>query len=713
MALDPPQDGRVLLTHNRHVVAMAESRDLEAVDLSDALARTWPDDAHFFAYEARTLPIANSDRRALARLLHETHDDRPAIYDVLEHLDVPEVRMLYLVGDVDPPGHVATAEWRAEVEPALEASGLTWYRTRNGARVVCPLPNPFVITTREHARLWWDLYLGWRQYLIDEHGIEIDPKCKDWTRCYRLPNVVRDGKTETSAVHHGGVAFDLQQMWHTPAQGVAPDPKRTEKCESEVLARAMAVAERMPPSVEGHGGDEALFKCACELASVTRGDADAVAVVLEGVFNERCLPPWPASKLDYEARRACDRYRSNPTAQALDRIAERNEQQLPPAPPAALPTRAQPGAWQDPWDAHLDFDEPLPEIDYYCEGLCIARCQGKVTVLGGSPNAGKSPIADHLAVSFALGLSAFGVHPCRQTNVIVLDWEGQRRTFRRCMRIATALGRNPADLKGRLFVLDASRLGDPTSDEFLLRLHEKCEALGAEVVLVDSYTSAMMASGIEPNNPRYAVLMMQLGKLDRVVICVAHANKASASAGKPRLEDIAYTGALGGYAETVIVAWHPDRDDKNLTRIGCARAPETEFSEFDIRFAGNKSEPLQMTVVNVEGHEQPHATESRREIEKVRAKLAGREKHAERVRDFVGAHAAQDAIGVKAIREALGLNADAWAHARDLCVQRGWVTEERLPGLPIRYLAPGNTQARPPDPGEVVRRLRRNTPKQE
>lgn len=705
MAQDDTRAGRVLLTHDRQVRAMVESHDLEVVDLYDALARVWQDDAHFFAYEARTLPIADSERRAPARLLHEAKEGRPAVYDVLEYLDAPDVRMLYLIGDVDPPGHVASETWRAEVEHKLETSGLTWYRTRNGARVICPLPDPFTISTREHARLWWDLYLGWRQYLIDEHGIEVDPKCKDWTRCYRLPNVKRDGRQETADVHRGSVAFDLQQMWHTPSTELAPNQSAgSVSCNAslELLARAAAVAERMPPSVEGHGGDEALFQCACELASVTKGDTDVVAVVLEGVFNPRCLPPWPSSKLEYEGRRACERYRSNPAAQALDRIAERREQ----APAKPQVTRA-PEAWQDPWDNHTDFDAPLPEIDYYCEGLCIARCQGKVTVLGGSPNAGKSPIADHLAVCFSLGLSAFGVHACRRTNVVVLDWEGQRRTHRRAMRIAAALGRNPAELKGRLFVLDASRLGDPTSDEFLLRLHQKCEQIEAEVVIVDSYTSAMMASGIEPNNPRYAVLMMQLGKLDRVVICVAHANKASASAGKPRLEDIAYTGALGGYAETVIVAWHPDRDDKNLTRIGCARAPETEFGEFDIRFAGNKTEPLQMTVVNVE-NEQPHATEGRREIEKVREKLAGRERQADRLREFIEAHAEHDAVGVKVIREALGLNSESWAYARDICVQRGWVVEERLPGTPVRYLRPGGTQARPPDPGEVVKRIRRN-----
>jgi hypothetical protein len=79
--------------------------------------------------------------------------------------------------------------------------------------------------------------------------------------------------------------------------------KATPAAGGGVDARAQAVAERLPPSVEGHGGDAALFVAARELATVIGPDSAAIRAALD-VFNARCLPPWDARKLDREAARA-------------------------------------------------------------------------------------------------------------------------------------------------------------------------------------------------------------------------------------------------------------------------------------------------------------------------------------------------------------------------------------------------------------------------
>lgn len=111
----------------------------------------------------------------------------------------------------------------------------------------------------------------------------------------------------------GGVA-------RVPVATIPAAGKRTRAAKSVAksgaLETAHAIAERMPPSVEGHGGDEALFKCARELATVLEDDAETIESVIAETFNPRCLPPWPASKLTYEAARAAEAHARNANVRA-------------------------------------------------------------------------------------------------------------------------------------------------------------------------------------------------------------------------------------------------------------------------------------------------------------------------------------------------------------------------------------------------------------
>ena len=88
------------------------------------------------------------------------------------------------------------------------------------------------------------------------------------------------------------LATELEHDWgaatrtaHAPASGDAK------------LERACALAERLPPSVAGHGGDAALLHAATEIATVLGPDAESIQLVLAEVFNVRCAPPWPAQEL--------------------------------------------------------------------------------------------------------------------------------------------------------------------------------------------------------------------------------------------------------------------------------------------------------------------------------------------------------------------------------------------------------------------------------
>jgi hypothetical protein len=147
------------------------------------------------------------------------------------------------------------------------------------------------------------------------------------------------------------------------------------------------------------------------------------------------------------------------------------------------------------------------------------------------------------------------------------------------------LDREPAELDGKLFVLDAS--AENFLDEgFHARIAAFVRKHSIGALVLDSYTSAMLGTGVEANQPEFAVLAKELGKLGILVLAVAHSNKAAANrGGEPRLSDIAYSGAFAAMAQTAIVVHYPQEKDKTLIGVGCARAPEEKFPAFAVRFS--------------------------------------------------------------------------------------------------------------------------------
>lgn len=367
-------------------------------------------------------------------------------------------------------------------------------------------------------------------------------------------------------------------------------PRASEGDMPAELARAHALAARLPPSVEGHGGDAALFHAACELSTVLGEDADAIETVLAETFNPRCTPPWPASKLRYEAARALARV-STPEARYARRAAARTadpdaatfhavDPDAPTPPPGARGALGRVVCWTD----------PEPPLEWYCEALGIAPSERKVTLIAGDPGSGKGPLAGYLATCFALGVPAFGTMPVKQCNVGILDFEGARLSERRIRSYARGFGRDPAELEGRVHLCDCDPGAAP--EEIL----EWCLEREVLVLVIDSYMSAMSAYDVDPNAPDYASLARELGSFGIVVIIVAHARKVPQGkrGERPALGEVAGSYALAGMAATAIVLWRPDEDDPTLVRVGCARAPEEAFASFDVRWSrsGTKEAPI-------------------------------------------------------------------------------------------------------------------------
>lgn len=339
----------------------------------------------------------------------------------------------------------------------------------------------------------------------------------------------------------------------------------------------------------------------------------------------------------------------------------------------------------DPWENFESFTAPERPIEYFCPGLRLAPSKGKVSMIAGYGGAGKGPIANHLAMCFALGLDAFGAHPCRKSRVLMLDCEGTFLTMRRLRRMARGVGHEPAELQRNLLVLSALELGDLTSEANQERLAELVQRMGVEVLVLDSYTSAMLATGIDDKSPEYAILAQQLGRLGILVLCVVHKNKSSARDDVPRLQDIAYTGALGSLAQTALMVHYPDELEKNVVRIGCARAPETSFASFDVRFADDDNDSLTLQEIP-EPHEGATAAgeDGAPTTRKIRDEMAAIARHSDRVIDTIRrVDVLRNGMSARKLRDICGLNARVWGETRAELLRRGAIVERSLPSDPV------------------------------
>lgn len=153
-------------------------------DLHDALSATYGTDAHLVTY------VLTRDG--------EPVDPHPRINkSALSWLDGEgfEVSAGVLMADVDNPGHAA---WTPDMLSGFRSRWLTdpapgagVYLTAHGYRLVQPLDEPVSVAIVERYIAAWHAELR-------SAGIEPDSHCRDWTRLYRLPNVLRAGQPYVS-----------------------------------------------------------------------------------------------------------------------------------------------------------------------------------------------------------------------------------------------------------------------------------------------------------------------------------------------------------------------------------------------------------------------------------------------------------------------------------------------------------------------------------
>ena len=166
-----------------------EAENMAVVSFEDAFSTQWETDAHFVCYSP--LPEMYEVSEGFPRIR------KAALQKIRDRGG--DIRSRFFAVDYDNPGH---RPWEPgqfdKFLDCLVAASDTFpeaarfnllYQTRNGARLVWLLEKdlPVDIAEKHHRGLVSKLIAA---------GVDIADKfkCSDWTRCFRLPFVIRDGK---------------------------------------------------------------------------------------------------------------------------------------------------------------------------------------------------------------------------------------------------------------------------------------------------------------------------------------------------------------------------------------------------------------------------------------------------------------------------------------------------------------------------------------
>lgn len=174
-------------------------RLLHSATFEEAFLRDWPGDAHAYCYGV----AGNAEIPRLAKPILAALQARGA--DVLLHTIMVDYDNAATTGPDGQRGHAAwtTDAWEAfktalgaaaERAPWIRDSLTGCYPTRGGARLVYVLDAPLRVDRGEAVHRGVVELLAQAGLPVARDGSAgIDKGCSDWTRCFRLPRVTRDG----------------------------------------------------------------------------------------------------------------------------------------------------------------------------------------------------------------------------------------------------------------------------------------------------------------------------------------------------------------------------------------------------------------------------------------------------------------------------------------------------------------------------------------
>ena len=548
-------------------------------------------DAHFAAYSVPSV---------LRRLSGQ------GVFAALAPLSV---RMTLFVLDVEPEGHAPrTAAWdeaeAAKITKLLAAHpGGYVYTTRGGYRVVYALATPFELRSLTDAERWKATYTAWLDYVASTFCILADRLCKDWTRLYRLPFVVRDGVVQDPETLNNPAALGAWDV--TVEIGTIAEISVTPSADNDyppaspgLMASARDRLKSRGAAVEGQGANQHTYSCAAMLLH-SFALSEVESWTLLGEWNTGNPKPWSPPDLadimnhakTYAAgERGADR-REYDGAEALRVMlkiptdAERPDPTAYPenallfagAPPEVVPSDepvALPGTWDyeiararaEVTNAFGVAAGPISNAPFFVPASSLNRdfgptpwlvrgliSEGGVIGIIGEPKSTKSWMALELSCAIASGTPAFGEFVvARPRKVAYFFAEDHAQSVRNRIRsFAAARGLTYEALAKNLFVQPAGEHINLTRDEDVARIVASCRLIGDDLgmLVLDPLRDVHSAKENESDGMSDVMARLRLLKtlLKTTVTVPHHAKKPDKGGGEARAgNDIRGSSAIYG-----------------------------------------------------------------------------------------------------------------------------------------------------------------------
>lgn len=267
--------------------------------------------------------------------------------------------------------------------------------------------------------------------------------------------------------------------------------------------------KKAPPSIEGHGGDDALWavvqRGAYDLALPTE---DVLEVVREH-FDPRCVPPW-GEELEKKVRHKCGSAKTQSTRERSEPFPAELAHLLNGAapPPSSAPPSTDGIVWGQ-WEC------PIEPPRYLVERLIPIDTVGMFVAMGSSL---KTWTALSISTAVAKGEPWLGEYATRKGRALVVDYESGLYELRRRVHLL--------ERGGRLVDLGAwpfpdARIDDPA---FWNRL---TEIEGLTLVTIDSLSAG--APGVDENDARASTPLKLAARFSEAVhacvLFIHHAKK--------------------------------------------------------------------------------------------------------------------------------------------------------------------------------------------
>jgi RecA-family ATPase len=356
----------------------------------------------------------------------------------------------------------------------------------------------------------------------------------------------------------------------------APAPDIPLDLDINIMRAAQCLQSRInrgDVSISDHGGNNTMYRVACQIEDF--GLSKEKTLELLRVFNKECKPPWCEEDLQRFVENS-GRYRQNavgayanqPVEEAFadqwDAIIEASHKPRTGSSPqneAEPETRAQ--EIPPPLTGRQLAEGEFPRAEFLIEGLIL---KNNVNLIHGDGGAGKTLLAEHLAVAVASQSECLGRTTQQAPVLLVLAEDGAGETKARLNAICHHLGVNLADLPIRVWALPGYDItlasvtdeGQIRPAPMLARLKAALRDHPGSLVILDSLADIAVLNEAQ-RQPVNAFLKRTLGGLctefHSTVVVLAHPSKASQADGTLFSGSTAFNNAV----RNRLTLEHPDK----------------------------------------------------------------------------------------------------------------------------------------------------------